>query len=253
MADSLTSLKQEMFELLNEEQKYTTDYVNMLSPSSTATSAEIAAQRAKIVAVYNRRQNLYKLIQNAVILHNSTNTLINNTYEKTLKTNNELEGLLEIKDKIAERIGQDKATNHQLASANINYGKQYSAYRKLFIALIIILVCLIAASLLSYTPLVMASRPLTIGIYIIGGAYVAHLLINMLMKSNVNNDEYDWYFSPNNNENPNSILPPISGQLGFKPNLGGISSCAGEYCCDETQGTVWSEESQTCIAMKETN
>jgi hypothetical protein len=247
MSDNLSNLKKELLELLTEEQMHTNSYVLMLAPASTATPAEIEAQRQKIVIIYNRRQSLYKLIQDTLILHNSTNSLIDDTYKNTQSINDEMSNLIKIKEQITKKIGQDKETKQQLISANVNYGKQYYAYRKLFIALIIILSCLIVVSLLSYTPLFMISGPLRTAIYIIGGAYVANLLIHMLMKSTSNNDEYDWVLSPNNNESPTGVVPTVSGSVGFNTKVQNIIACAGEYCCDENQGTIWSEETQTCV------
>jgi hypothetical protein len=252
MSDNLTNLKKELLELLTEEQQNTNTYVNMLAPASTATKAEIEAQRQKIITIHNRRQSLYDLIQKTLILHNSTNALIDNTYKNTQSVNNEMTNLIKIKEQITKKIGRDKATKQQLIAANINYGKQYSAYRKLFITLIVILSCLIVVSLLAYTPLFMISGPLRTAVYIIGGAYVANQLIHMWMKSNSNNDEYDWMLSPNNNESPTGVIPTVSGSLGFNTKMKNIVACAGEYCCDEAQGTIWSEETQSCVVKDST-
>jgi len=248
MSDNLPNLKIELLELLKEEQAYTNAYVMMLTPASTATSNDIEIQRQKIITIHNRRQTLYKLIQDTLILHNSTNALIDSTYKNTQSVNDELSNLIKIKDNITKKLGRDKVTQQQLISANVNYGKQYFAYRKLFITLIVILSCLILVSLLSYTPLFMISGPLTTAIYIIGGAYVVNLVINMVMKNNSNNDEYDWMLSPNNNENTTGVVPTVSGTFGFGT-MKNVSACAGEYCCDENQGTIWSEETQGCIAI----
>lgn len=244
----LSDLKQQLLDLLNEEQVNTNAYIEMLTPASTATDEEITAQREKIVTIYNHRQNLYKLIQEVVDLHQTTSELVDKTYQDTSKVSRDLSNFVEKKDEIARRIGQDVETKQQLIAANLNYGKQYHEYRRVFIAIVIILSCLIVVSLLSYTPLFFITRPLTTAIYIIGGAYLTYLMVNILMKSDINNDEYKWRLSTNNNSSDSTIFPSVTGALGVQPRMKSISACVGEYCCDETQGVVWSEESLACVA-----
>jgi hypothetical protein len=245
---NLSDLKEQLLELLEEEQVNTNAYIEMLTPASTATEEQINAQREKIVTIYNHRQNLYQLIQEVIALHESTSELVDNTYQDTSSVSSELRSFLEKKDEIAQRIGQDTETKKQLIAANMNYGKQYHAYRYVFITIVIILACLIVVSLLSYTPLFFITRPLNIAIYIIGGAYLTYLMIHLLMKSDINNDEYKWMLSPNNRNMDTNIFPSVTGMLGIRPHIKNISACVGEYCCDEAQGTVWSDDSQTCVA-----
>jgi|LauGreDrversion4_2_1035121.scaffolds.fasta_scaffold06064_6 lipopolysaccharide export LptBFGC system permease protein LptF len=251
MADKLSGLKNQLLNLLEEEEVNTNKYVEMLTPASDATEEEIEEQREKIAAVYSHRKNLYDLIQETIDVQKVTSKLVDDTYKDTRDVNEELNQFLTTKDEIIKRIGQDTETKQQLIAFNMNYGKQYNSYRYIFIALVIIMVCLLAVSLLAYTPIAFLTRPLTIAIYIIGGAYVINLLIHLLMKSNLNHDEYNWLLSPNNKNNSKGVLPTLTGSLGVKTGLKSLAACVGEYCCDEGQGTVWSEESQTCVANSE--
>ena len=68
------------------------------------------------------------------------------------------------------------------------------------------------------------------------------------MKSNMNYDEYSWLLSPNTNTNTTAVLPSVTGTLGLSPNIRskGITSCAGEYCCDGVT-TIWDDESGKCV------
>jgi hypothetical protein len=251
MANNLSNLKAELLELLDEEEIATNEYMEMLTPSSTSTVAEQAAARERLETIYYHRKNLYNLIQTTLDINNVTEDLVDKTYQNTEEVNDELRVLLAQTDTIKQKLGEDKITKQQLIAANTNYGKQYKAYHHLFIVLIVIFACLIVVYILSFTPLMFLTRPLNILIYIIGGGYAAYVIIDMLMKSNINNDEYNWMLSPNNNETK-SIFPTITGTLGAKPKLGGLTSCVGEYCCDEANGTVWSDDAEACVVNTET-
>jgi hypothetical protein len=147
--------------------------------------------------------------------------------ERTLKTNTE--------------------TRKNAINTNTYYGKQYEDYKNLFILITIVCICLIASLLLAYNPRTeFISRPLSIAVGILGGSVVAYRIIEMVLRSNMNYDEYRWIAAPvtddgivNENNMKNKILD-ISGV-----SLGTI--CVGPLCCSE--GTEWNSK-KGCVLLK---
>lgn len=238
---TFSELRTHLTETLAEEETATAAYIAMVE-SGTYTDAQLEVERQKLLKIYNYRVELYNLIQSVIDIHTASNSLADSTFSATSTVNGKLDDLVNQTD--FQKL-RDSNTKQSIITSNLNYGKQYADYRQLFIILIIICACLIVASLLSYTPLVVLTRPLTSLIYIVGGAYLAYFLINMFMKTYANNDEYDWTLSPNNTSKT-SILPTLSGTFGGKIKQTKIqsSSCVGDECCGA--GSTWNSATQLC-------
>ena len=105
---------------------------------------------------------------------------------------------------------------------------------------------MIASLLLAYTQFEYLSRPLAMGIGILGGTVIAYKMIGLLLRSNMDYDEYQWVGAPVTDDgikNANSgddTLVDISGI-----SLGTI--CVGPRCCSE--GTEWNSK-KGCVTIQ---
>jgi len=218
-------------------------YANM------ATNGATQEEKTKTLAELN---NLESILNNLLAIRSeqtSNNETIQNSYTTATDALNRIDALAAQSETLSSTLKADAETRKNSIKINTYYGKQYEEYKKLFIMITIVCICLIASLLLAYTPLEYLSRPLSIAVGILGGAVVAYKIIEMVLRSNMDYDEYNWVAAPvtddgiANANNGDNKLVDISGV-----SLGTI--CVGPLCCGE--GTEWNSK-KGCVLLKPQN
>jgi hypothetical protein len=224
-------------QLQTEQARLQAELDKMNAVGSPATSSEKQAATERL-------SNVTALLNNWVsytALRSSANTALTDAYSKSVSATTTLDTLTANSNNLANSLQSDKETKKKIVEINTYYGKQYEAYKELFITITIVSVCVIAALLLAYTPLEFLSRSLAIAVCIIGGSVIVYKIFYMMLTTDTNYDEYNWLASPatDNGMTPNII--DISGVNLSK------TICIGPLCCGE--GTEWNSK-QGCVLIQ---
>ena len=137
-----------------------------------------------------------------------------------------------------EYINQKKITQ-----LNAYQEKKYAAYLDIlryftiYCVILLVLAILRKRMILSYGFVNLLTMLLVIG----GGIHLYLKIANINNRNNMNFDEYDWSFNPDNQSDPNRL----DTNLHEEATTSG-STCIGELCCD-TNVTKWCEPTGLCI------
>lgn len=214
--------------------------------SPTLTGAELtAAQTAKTTAQTNLKAlvKIQSELAEYGVQRTYANTSLLNAYTTLTDTVADLTTYKQEADIIANKLDTDIVTTKKMIDINTYYSRQYEAYKELFILITIVATCVVFALLLGYTPLEPASRPITIGICILGGALIIYKIIYMMLVTDSNYDEYNWLVSPatDNGLYSTGVLDISGSSIG--------SICIGPSCCG--LGTEWNSRRGCVLKPKD--
>ena len=222
-----------------------TERVRLQADVDRLNAAGSTAEFSEKLEAANNLANVVRLLNNwtsYVALRTQANTAVSDAYSESVSATTTLNTLAEKSDDIANSLQADKQTKKKIVEINTYYGKQYEAYKELFIIVTIVSICVIAALLLAYTPLEFLSRSLAIAICIIGGSVIVYKIVFMMLTTDTNYDEYQWLASPatDNGVYPDKLID-ISGVNLSK------TICIGPLCCGD--GTEWNSK-QGCVLIQ---
>jgi hypothetical protein len=213
-----------------------------LADMEDATEAERIKAETELADLETILENLIKIRAD----QSANNEVIANTYETATQALSKVSSLAAQSDKLVNTVKSDTETKKNNIRTNTYYGKQYEEYKNLFITITIVCICMIAALLLSYTQYEYVSRPLTMAIGILGGTVIAYKMIGMLLRSNMDYEEYNWIGAPVTDD---GITTANSGDDKLL-DISGISLgtiCVGPRCCSE--GTEWNSK-KGCVLIQ---
>jgi len=234
----MSTLDTQIGELTAKVKTLTTAYANM---GTTVTSEQKLAAKAELTDLQAMLDNLLKIRKEQA----SNNDTILKTYTTATQALKKVNDLATQSDSLTSTLKTDSETKKNSIHINTYYGKQYEEYKNLFIRVTIFCICMIAALSVAYTPLEALSRPLSIAVGIVGGAMIAYKIIEIVLRSNMNYDEYQWIAAPVTDdgiENANKLSDKIVDVSGIS--LGTI--CVGPLCCGE--GTEWNSK-KGCVLI----
>lgn len=202
----------------------------------TFTDSEVADITAQINSLSAARVNLYNSLSEtyksqATNEKNASDILAQQT--QTLKL---LESQLNQSKMKLTTLKEERSNQLKMVEITTYYSKQYDAYRRLMRMIAIVGFCLLVAIGLKYTPLSVASKPLSILVIVVGSVFIGGRLINMFMRREDNYDEFVWPMAPTNK---NQLEHGMGSPLGIT-GLGIPYICNSESCCGK--GTIWSDK-----------
>lgn len=237
----MSVLDRQIKELTEKAALLTANLADMEDP----TEEERIKAETEITDLENILENLIQIRTD----QSENNQVIETTYQTATDALTKVSTLAAQSDKLVNTVKNDTETKKNNIRTNTYYGKQYEEYKNLFITITIVCICMIASLLLAYTQFEYVSRPLTTAIGILGGTVIAYKMIGMLLRSNMDYDEYQWVGAPStddgivNANNGDDKLLDISGV-----SLGTI--CIGPRCCSE--GTEWNSR-KGCVMIQPKN
>jgi|LauGreDrversion4_2_1035121.scaffolds.fasta_scaffold08893_8 hypothetical protein len=234
----MSTLDRQIKELTLKANLLTTNLANM----EDATEDEIVKAETELSELEAILENLVQIRTDQA----DNNEVIANTYSTATNALTQVSALAAQSEKLASHVGVDSETKKNQIRTNTYYGKQYEEYKNLFITITIVCVCMIASLLLAYTQFEYVSRTLTLAIGILGGAVIAYKMIGILLRSNMDYDEYNWIGAPVTDD---GIKTANSGDDKLL-DISGISLgtiCIGPRCCSE--GTEWNSK-KGCVLIQ---
>ena len=137
-----------------------------------------------------------------------------------------------------EYINQRRSTQF-----NVYQEKKYGSYLDvlkyftIYCVILLILAILRKRMILSYGFV----NLLTMILVVVGGAHLYLKIANINNRNNMNFDEFDWSFNPDNQSDPNKLDTNL-----HEESTQGGATCVEEACCD-TDATKWCESAGLCI------
>ena len=139
-----------------------------------------------------------------------------------------------------EYINQRRVTQF-----NVYQEKKYGSYLEvlqyftIYCVILLILAILRKRMILSYGFV----NLLTMILVVVGGAHLYLKIANINNRNNMNFDEFDWSFNPDNQSDPNRLDTNL-----HEESVRGGATCVEEACCD-TKVTKWCESTGLCILI----
>jgi hypothetical protein len=198
----------------------------------------------KMNQLSNMRVNLYKTLNG-----------INNYYENTM--NNSIDSLkeqaiaigiieneLNRSKKRLEILEEEKNNKIRLVEINNYFGDKYAEHSQLMKIIIFTLIPVIILALLNNKGILPNNiyYILLVIISLIGAYFFWRRFASIIMRDNMNYQEYDWYFDPNatsTGSSSSSTDDPWSGALD-------LGTCVGDSCC--SQGLIYDKTMNQCIS-----
>jgi hypothetical protein len=225
---SLQSMEQELF--------------SNLETNTNLTSEQQQQIISKINEISNMRINLYQTL-------NGVNTFYQGALDSSIGTLQEQTAAIGIVESELNQakirlkaLEAEKNNKIRLVEINNYYGEKYTEHAKLMKIIIFILIPVIILTLLYNKGLI--PNALFYGliciIAIIGGYFFWITFGSIIMRDNMNYNEYDWYFDTAN-------APKSSGSSSTDPwaTTSNTGVCVGAECCSTNQ--TYDASSNLCI------
>ena len=186
----------------------------------------------KMNQLSNMRLNLYQTLS-------GVNNFFENALSSSIGTLKEqsvaigiVENELNLAKKRLEELEMEKNNKIRLVEINDYYGDKYAEHTQLMKIIIYTLVPVIILALLNnkgFLPNTIYYILLVI-VSVIGAYFFWYKFGSIIMRDNMNYQEYNWYFNPNAAPTSNSGIP---NDPWLSMNLPG--TCIGQYCCSDGQ------------------
>ncbi len=228
--------------LQQQEQELYTKLQNKVSANSI-TDDEKTQITNKINELYQMRLNLYSVLQETYSsyennIQNTSNTLKDQKYAVDI-----IEKQLSIERARLAKLEENKYNKLRLIEFNSSYAAQYQAQTRILKTIAfwcLPIIVLIALNKQGILPDGITNILIAISI-LIGGSIILALVIDTFNRDNMNYNEYNWYFNPDNvdtsTDNTRDPTDPWE-----RPKIG---QCVGAMCCSDNQ--TYDEDLNKCI------
>lgn len=224
-------------------QKMEKDLFNSLEANPNLSAEEQKKIIEKMNQLSNMRINLYQTLSG---VNNYFQTALN-TSVGSLKEQAIAIGIVESELNRAKArlklLEQEKNNKIRLVEINTYYGDKYAEHSDLMKIVIFTLIPIIILTLLNKTILPNTLYYILLVIVaFIGAYYFWTRFTSIIMRDNMNYQEYDWYFDPN--------AAPSGSSSSDDPWISGddLGTCIGNACCSE--GLVYDSALNQCVFPK---
>ena len=149
-------------------------------------------------------------------------------------------------------IEEQKNNKIRLVEINTYYGKQYNAHKEIMQIIVIMCIPILILNILANKGLLPSKLNILINVIIIvfGLTIIGYNIIDISNRSNMNFDEYDWYFNKAEAPTP-AVIPPsmISTIQNTNSDPWKIPTftCVGAECCNDNN--IYDDTQNKCIPI----
>ncbi len=215
---------------------------NSLESNTSLSSEEQTKIVEKMNQLSNMRVNLYKTLSGVNnYFDNALNTSINTLKEQAIAIQI-VESELNKSKKRLELLEEEKNNKIRLVEINTYFGDKYAEHSQLMKIIIFTLVPIIILAFLNNKGLLpnVIYYGLLIIIALIGGYFFWKRYASIIMRDNMNYQEYDWPFNPNdiNTSTTSSTSDPWGNAKDY-------GTCIGDACC--SNGLTYDDSLNQCV------
>ena len=222
-------------------QKMEQQLFNNLETNTNLTSQQQQQIVEKMNQLSNMRINLYQTLSGVNnFFQNALSSSIGTLREQTVAIGI-VENELNRAKKRLDLLEYEKNNKIRLVEINDYYGDKYAEHSQLMKIIIFTLIPVIILAILNNKGILPNTfyYVLLIIITIIGAYFFWRKIASILMRDNMNYQEYNWNFNSNNapSGSPSSTDPWLS--------LNMPGTCVGQYCCSD--GQTWDSSLNQCV------
>jgi hypothetical protein len=244
----LPSVQENNEQLLNDIQslqQMEQQLFNNLESNPNLTIKEQQQMIDKMNQLSHMRVNLYQTLNSVNNYSQSALTASVGLLKEQLIAVSIIEDELNRSKKRLEILEEEKNNKIRLVEINNYYGDKYAEHSQLMKLIISILIPVIILAFLNNKGILPNSiyYILMIIISLIGAYYFWKRMFSIWMRDNMNYQEYNWYFDPNNvstTSTTTTVKDPWGGAIDM--NLG---TCVGDSCCSD--GLVYDTDMNQCV------
>ena len=244
---SLPNVDQNNEQILNDIQSLQATEQQLFN--SLETSPNLSKdQQQKIVEkmnqISNMRINLYKTLSGINGFYKTALSSSVGTLQEQVIAVGIVEDELNRSKKRLQILQEERNNKIRLVEINDYYSDTYAEHSQLMKIIIFTLVPVLILGVLNNKGILPNSfyYILLIIIAFIGGYYFWTCFASILMRDNMNYQEYDWYFNANTAPGAPS---PASTNDPWAGNLSSAGTCMGQMCC--STGQTWSASLAQCV------
>lgn len=199
----------------------------------------------KINELSQMRLNMYSTIKDMYSFYNNNVSSSATALDQSVTAINILEDELNQAKRRMNLLEDEKFNKMRLVEINTYYGKRYSAHSTLMKTIIIMCIPLIILAVLANKGILPPKVYVFLSgiILIIGLVIIGLQLIDMSNRSNMNWDEYNWYFDQTNA--PTEEISTTSSSSSNNPWATPTVTCIGSACCYE--GSTYDSVQNICV------
>jgi hypothetical protein len=222
-------------------QKMEQQLFNNLETNTNLTTQQQQQIVEKMNQLSNMRINLYQTLSGVNnFFQNALSSSVGTLREQTVAIGI-VENELNRAKKRLDLLEYEKNNKIRLVEINDYYGDKYAEHSQLMKIIIFTLIPVIILAILNNKGILPNTfyYVLLIIITIIGAYFFWRKIASILMRDNMNYQEYNWNFNSNNapSGSPSSTDPWLS--------LNMPGTCVGQYCCSD--GQTWDSSLNQCV------
>ena len=200
----------------------------------------------KINELSQMRLNMYSTIKDMYSFYNNNVSSSATALDQSVTAINILEDELNQAKRRMNLLEDEKFNKMRLVEINTYYGKRYGAHSTLMKTIVIMCIPLIILAVLANKGILPPKVYVFLSgiILIIGLVIVGLQLIDMSNRSNMNWDEYNWYFDQTNAPTE-EISTTSSSSSSNNPWSTPTVTCIGSACC--YKGSVYDSVQNICV------
>jgi len=203
----------------------------------------------KMNELSNMRSNLYQTLSGMNnFFQNALNTSVGSLKEQAVAIEIVENELNKAKRRL-EILQEEKNNKIRLVEINTYYGEKYAEHSELMKIIIFTLVPVIILAFINskgFLPNTIYYALIAI-IALIGGYFFWRRFISIIMRDNMNYQEYEWAFDPNNVTTTDSSTTTTNDPWESTANYG---SCIGDACCSD--GLIYDSSLNQCVTSTTT-
>ena len=218
-----------------------------LETNTHLTSEEQQGILQKINQLSTMRINLYQSLSGVNdFFQNAMNSSIGTLQQQTTAIGI-IENELNQSKKQLSNLEESNINKIRLVEINDYYGDKYAEHSQLMKIVIYTLVPIIILATLNNTGLLPPSIYfiLLIIISVIGGVFFWKKFASIIMRNNMNYQEYDWGFDLATATTPSVTINSAPDPWAASTSLTAPGTCIGQGCCSD--GLAWSSTLNQCI------
>ena len=202
---------------------------------------------SKLEQMYKMRIYMYSLLKNSHAMYAQNASKTGELLDDQIIALEIVEKELDTTKKDIEKINAQKTNKIRQTQINTYYGERYSVHSRFLITIILTGICILPLIFIrnrQWIPQTI-SNVLISAVFFIGGFFIIYQLIDMYNRSNMNYNQYDWYFNKENAPVASGRISGDSMAADTPWTVTPTSSCVGAACC--YQGSSYDVEANKCI------
>lgn len=199
----------------------------------------------KINEISQMRINMYSDLKDMYAFYQKNASTAGSTLEQQMLAVDILENELNQSKERLDLLEAEKNNALRLVQINTYFGKRYNAHSKLMKTIIIMCVPLIILAVLANKGILPSNLYVIISglVLVIGLLIIGLQIYDISNRSNMNWDEYNWYFDQ---ESAETTTEDITEDTTSSNPWGSVSTtCIGSACCYE--GSTYDETNNICV------